>query len=62
MAEDHCYNEAVKLQLDLKLMYVPAESLMLKSEGARPLEKLINEIDACYDKLIKACEPVPETD
>ena len=65
MATSNC-DDAAKPKQELHNLYVRAENIMLKPEGARPLEKFLPEIDRCYEKLIEACDAelnrAPDTD
>ena len=52
--------EIARLKQRLQSLYIRAESLMLKPEGVKPLERFLPEIDSCFEKLIEACDPVPK--
>ena len=52
--------EIARLKQRLQNLYIQAESLMLKPEGVKPLERFFPEIDSCFERLIEACDPVPK--
>ena len=52
--------EIARLKQRLQNLYIRAESLMLKPEGVKPLERFLPEIDSCFEKLIEACDLVPK--
>ena len=52
--------EIARLKQRLQNLYIRAESLMMKPEGAKPLERFLPEVDSCFDKLMEACDLVPK--
>ena len=58
-------SEVIQAKQELQNLYIRAESLMLKTEGVKPLKKLLPEIDEHYNELLtklNACEGLDENE
>ena len=52
--------EITRLKQWLQNLYIRTKSLMLKSEGNKPLERFLPKVDSRFEKLIEACDLVPK--